>query len=236
MAVNQMSRGRVPQTVAPWQADALSIPVCAREIGRKTAGPPGVWAGNEVALLLTRSPSVTGGPKGEPMKTIGAFVAIALFVLASPAINASSQWSDTYIWSGELVGFDPNTRVITVKSRLVNEHELGTMSQFKPGDRIALIWSGYNDWAAGISRAARYDGGQKVSDRFTLPVDFVGFDTTTKYLTFKFQVPAGSVDAVKAVKPGHWITATSKHRPSSDADSIMAVKSYVVSSSTSTSN
>jgi hypothetical protein len=174
--------------------------------------------------------------KGEPMKTMSVLVAIALFVLASTPTNAATQWSDTYTWSGELVSFDPNARVITVKSRLVNEHELGTMSQFKPGDRIVLTWSGYDWWADGIARAAKYEAGQKLSDRFMLPVEFVGFDTTSKYLTFKFQVPAGSVDAVKAVKPGHWITATAKHRPSSDAEAITAVKSYVMSSSPVSSN
>jgi hypothetical protein len=165
------------------------------------------------------------------MRTIQVYLAIALCVLGSAAVSATAPASDTYTWSGELVSFEPNARVITVKSRLVNEQEMGTMSQFKPGDRIVLVWSGYDSYSDGIARATRFDAGQKWSDRFTLPVEFVSFDTTTKYLTFKFQVPAASVDAVKAVKPGHWITAVAKHRPSSDAEAIMAVKSYVTSSS-----
>jgi hypothetical protein len=170
------------------------------------------------------------------MKTIPVVIAITLFNLASLPLNAAVQWSDTYTWSGELVSFDPNASVITVKSRLVNEHEQQTMAQFKPGDRIVLTWSGYDSSADGIARAAKYDAGQKLNDRFMLPVEFVGFDTTTKYLTFKFQVPAGSVGAVKAVKPGHWITATARHRPSTDAEAITAVKSYVMTSSPASSN
>jgi hypothetical protein len=172
------------------------------------------------------------------MKRMPAIVATTCFVLAA-IINVAAQsptMSETYTWSGELVSFDPNARVITVKSRLVNEHEAGTMSQFRSGDRVVLTWSGFDAWSDGISRATKYDAGQKLSDRFMLPVEFVAFDTTTKYLTFKFQVPAGSVDAVKAVKPGHWITATAKHRPSNEAEAIMAVKSYVTSSSPTSSN
>jgi hypothetical protein len=54
----------------------------------------------------------------------------------------------------------------------------------------------------------------------------VKYDASRQYLTFKTQVPAGSTDALKAMKAGEWITATARHRATDAADALMAVHAY----------
>jgi hypothetical protein len=158
-------------------------------------------------------------------------------LLALTAIRVGAQsvqlTSETYSWSGELVGLDANGRTITVKSRVVGEQALRELPQFKAGDRIVLTWSGFDTYADAISRAVRYDAGKKWNEPFTFPVEFVAYESPRQYVTFKFQVPAASVEAVKAVKPGEWVTATSKHRASNETEAITAVNAYTASGSAS---
>jgi hypothetical protein len=165
------------------------------------------------------------------MRNTSMFLPIITFsVLALIAVRVGAQsvqpHSPTYSWSGELVGFDATGRTITVKSRVVGDQALAELPRFKSGDRIVLTWSGFDTYADAISRAVRYDAAKKWSEPFTFPVEFVAYESPRQYVTFKFQVPAGSVDALKAVKPGEWITATSRHRPSSETEAIAAVNAY----------
>jgi hypothetical protein len=161
-------------------------------------------------------------------------------VLALTAIHVGAQsvqpTSETYSWSGELVGFDANGRTITVKSRVVGDQALKELPQFKAGDRIVLTWSGFDTYADAISRAVRYDATKKWNEPFTFPVEFVAYESPRQYVTFKFQVPAGSVDAVKSLKPGEWITATARHRPSNESEAITAVNAYTSSASRASTN
>jgi hypothetical protein len=175
------------------------------------------------------------------MKNTWMLLAIATFcVLALTAIRVGAQsvqpTSETYSWSGELVAFDPNVRTITVKSRVVGDQALADLPQFKSGDKIVLTWSGFDTYADAISRAVRYDAATKWNEPFRFPVEFVTFESPRQYVTFKFQVPAGSVEAVKAVKPGEWVTATSRHRASSEAEAITAVNAYTASAARTTTN
>ena len=165
--------------------------------------------------------------------------AVATFcVLALTAIRVGAQsvqpTSQTYSWSGELVSFDGNGRTLTVKSRVVGDQALAELPHFKSGDRIILTWSGFDAHADAISRAVRYDGAKKWNEPFTFPVEFVAYESPRQYVTFKFQVPATSIDTVKSVKPGEWITATSRHRPSSETEAITAVNAYTASPSRAT--
>jgi hypothetical protein len=160
-------------------------------------------------------------------------------VLALTAIRVGAQsvqpTSETYSWSGELVSVDAIGRTITVKSRVVGHQALKELPQFKLGDRIVLTWSGFDTYADAISRAVRDDATKKWSEPFTFPVEFVAYGPR-QYVTFKFQVPVGSVEAVKAVKSGEWVTATSKHRPSNETEAITAVNAYTASASRTTTN
>jgi hypothetical protein len=170
------------------------------------------------------------------MRNTWMLLAIATFcVLALTTIRVGAQsvqpTSETYSWSGELMAFDANGRTVTVKSRVVGDQALAELPHFKSGDRIVLTWSGFDTYADAISRAVRYDASKKWSEPFTFPVEFVGYESPRHYVTFKFQVPPGSVEAVKSVKPGEWVTAISRHRPSSETEAITAVNAYTAAAS-----
>jgi len=45
-------------------------------------------------------------------------------------------------------------------------------------------------------------------------------------VTIRIKVPASSLAAVKGVNPTEWVTVTSRHRPSTDAEAVVAVKPY----------
>lgn len=164
--------------------------------------------------------------------TLLAIVSFCVLALAAIRVGAQSvqPTSPTYSWSGELVGLDEDGRTITVKSRVVGEQALAELSRFKAGDRIVLTWSGFDTYADAISRAVRYDAAKKWNEPFTFPVEFVAYEVPRQYVTFKFQVPAASVAAIKSLKPGEWVTATSRHRPSSESEAITAVNAYSASS------
>ena len=175
------------------------------------------------------------------MRNTWMLMAIATFcVLAFTAIRVGAQsvqpTSETYSWSGELVSFDANGRTITVKSRVVGDQALKELPQFKSGDRIVLTWSGFDTYADAILRAVRYDAARKWNEPFMFPVEFVAYESPRQYVTFKFQVPAGSVEAIKSLKPGEWVTATAKHRPSSETEVITAVNAYTASASRASTN
>jgi hypothetical protein len=165
---------------------------------------------------------------------------VTFCILALLAIRVGAQsvqpTSDTYSWSGELVGFDANARTITVKSRVVGEQALAELPRFTSGDRIVLTWSGFDTYADAISRAGRYDAAKKWNEPFTFPVEFVAYESPRQYLTFKFQVPASSVDGLKSVAPGEWVTGTSRHRPSNESEAVMAVNAYTASTARKTTN
>lgn len=175
------------------------------------------------------------------MRNSWIYLAIALCgVLALTAIRVGAQSvqpsSETYTWSGELVSFDPAAHVLLVKSRVVGNQALTELPRFKAGDRIVLTWSGFDTYADAISRAVRYDAAKKWNEPFAFPVEFVAYEAPREYLTFKVKVPAGSVEAIKAVKPGEWVTVTSRHRAPSEGEAIASVNAYGASASRTTTN
>ena len=174
------------------------------------------------------------------MRNIWMLPAVATFcVLALTAIRVGAQsvqpTSQTYAWSGELVSFDAIGRTITVKSRVVGDQALKEFPQFNMGDRIVLTWSGFDTYADAISRAVRYDAAKKWNEPFTFPVEFVAYEPARQYITFKCLIPAASIETLRSVKPGEWITATSQHRASNESEAITAVNAYTASASRATS-
>jgi hypothetical protein len=45
-------------------------------------------------------------------------------------------------------------------------------------------------------------------------------------------VPESALAAIKTVKPGEWVTVTSRHKPTTDDDAVVAVKPYAASTTT----
>jgi len=102
---------------------------------------------------------------------------------------------------------------------------LDEAGHFKAGDRVMLGWSGFDKSANAINHVVRYDA-TKLDERFAFPAQFVSFDATQRYLTFKAPIPSESISKVQSLKTGQWITATSPHGKSSETQPIVAIRGY----------
>jgi hypothetical protein len=163
--------------------------------------------------------------------------ATAVLVLCASGILAAQSpqpAAGTYQWSGELVSFDAAANTATVKARLADQDAAAEVKKFKAGDRVLLLWSGYEAYADAIRRVMPYTESRKPDDRFLLPVELASTETPSQYLSFRLRVPAGSATALKAVKPGEWITVTSSHKAVRETDAVVSVRPYTASSAAAT--
>jgi hypothetical protein len=145
-----------------------------------------------------------------------------------PAQTAQPRSGETYLWHGELVSFDGATRALTVRARVLSE-AAAEVGRFNAGDRILVTWSGLDIHAGAVRRVTKYGAGQQILDFFALPVELASRDVQNDQMTFRIRIPEPSVAAVKALKPGEWVTVTTRHRPKAEADAIVAVNPYVKS-------
>ena len=131
---------------------------------------------------------------------------------------------DTYDWHGELVSLDNAGRSLTIRSRLVSPN--AAAAGLEPGDAIRITWSGYRDRAAGVRAVVPADdSGLWGSERFLLDAKLVAVDSP--YVTFSVEPPADGIDALRALTPGAWATATSPHQPAAAA--VEGVTAYAAS-------
>jgi hypothetical protein len=144
--------------------------------------------------------------------------------LAQSAQSATST-SESYQWSAELVAFDEPMRMMTVKTSAVGEAQK-QLAAFKAGDQVVLNWSGFDKYASAVNGAAKREAARKPEDRFSFPAEFVAFDASRNYVTFKVPVPSEATARLKSIKPGEWVTATSKHGHASVTQPIAAVRGY----------
>jgi hypothetical protein len=164
------------------------------------------------------------------MKNSLAFVMLFVLPLTAGWMGASPLQSpptasETYVWNGELVALDQTAKIITVKSMVVGS-ALEELGHFKPGDRVMLGWSGFDKYANAVNHVVRYDATKKLDERFAFPAEFVSFDATQKYVSFKAAIPAESISKIQSLKPGQWLTATSPHGKASEAQPIVAIRGY----------
>jgi hypothetical protein len=158
---------------------------------------------------------------------IAAFVGLLTF--GAPSVNAaqaSPSKSDTYIWSGELVSVDATAKSMTVKSRIAYQEALSELTQFRPGEQVWIVWSGVHDYSDAIRQVRRPSPGRVMHEDLVLPAELVSPQATDQYIAIRVKVPESSLAAIRAVKPGEWVTVTSRHRPSTDADAVTAVTPY----------
>ena len=163
-----------------------------------------------------------------------AVLVVALCVGAgTTTAQTQSQGSapDTFIWHGELVSVDTGTSTFTVKARILSD-AAKEVARFNAGDRVLLTWSGIDRYADAIRHIAKHDTTGKVTETFAFPVELASREVSNDYVTFKFRAPAAAANAVKAVKPGEWVTVTARQRSSGDAQGIVSVEPYVKSAST----
>jgi len=171
-------------------------------------------------------------------RTVGHIAAVVLVLaLGAPTISgaqASQTTTDTYTWSGEFVSIDAAAGTISVKARVVYPDALLELKQFKAGEKVWVVWSGVRDYSDGVRQLRRFQANEKANDIFTLPAELVSPEPQNQYITIRIKVPASSVAELKANNPGQWVTVTSRHRPATDAEAIIAVKPYVSQMNTNT--
>lgn len=145
-----------------------------------------------------------------------------------PAQTTQPRSGESYLFHGEFVSLDAASRALTVKARVLSDAAT-EVARFNAGDRVLLTWSGLDIHAGAVRRVTKYDAGQQILDFFALPAELASRDVQNEQMTFRVRIPDASVGAVKALKPGEWITVTTRHRPKGDADAILAVGAYVKS-------
>ena len=155
-----------------------------------------------VATILTIGASVFAGAQSSPTK------------------------SDTYTWNGEFVSFDTTAMTITVKSRVAYHDAISELKHFKAGDRVWIVWSGVQDSSDAVRQVRRSEPGRKIDENLVLPAELVSTEAPNSYIMIRVRVPENAVAAIKAVKPGEWVTVTSRHRPPSDAEAVVAVRPW----------
>jgi hypothetical protein len=155
-------------------------------------------------------------------------VAVVLTSGALPIDGAQSSQptSNTYTWSGELVSVDTKAMTMTVKSRVAYSEALYRLKQFRADQRVWVVWSGVYDYTDAIREVRPLEGNRKIDENFVLPAELVSTEAPNEYITIRLRIPASSLASIASVKPGEWVTVTSRHRPSTDADSVIAVRPY----------
>jgi hypothetical protein len=155
-----------------------------------------------------------------------AVLVVALCVGAGTmtAYSQSPSVADTFIWHGELVSVDHATGTITVKARVLAD-AAKEVARFNAGDKVILTWSGVDKYADGIRQIAKQEGSQKSTEPFLFPAELASPAVQNDYVTFKFRAP-NAVQSVSAVKPGEWVTVTTKKGSINDAQAIVSVEPY----------
>jgi hypothetical protein len=134
--------------------------------------------------------------------------------------------SDTYTWNGELVSVDTTAMTMTVKSRVAYREAISELKHFQPGDRVWIVWSGVSDSSDAVRQIRRSETGRKIDENLVLPAELISTEAPDSYITIRVKLPESGLAAVKAVKPGEWVTVTSRHHPSSDAEAVVAVRPW----------
>jgi hypothetical protein len=148
---------------------------------------------------------------------------LGLMLTSSLVAQSNSSAPESFSWSGEFVSLEGTT--LTVKGRVAGEQAISEFPRLKSGNRILLTWSGFTDYADAVSQVA-LEATAKSADRFSFPVEFVSYDDSRKYATFKVKIPESGVAGLKSLKPGDWVTAMSPHGASSKTTPITKIRPY----------
>ena len=162
-------------------------------------------------------------------------VVAAVLTIGGPGLGAaqtSQTKSDTFTWNGELVSFDTTAKTMTVKSRLAYQEAISELKHFKAGDRVWIVWSGIHDSSDAVRQVRRSETGRKIDETLVLPAELVSTEAPNQYITIRVQLPESALSAIKSVKPGEWVTVTSRHRPATDEEAVIAVRPYGATATT----
>ncbi|HZL92216.1 MAG TPA: hypothetical protein VFB99_01185 [Vicinamibacterales bacterium] len=142
------------------------------------------------------------------------------------ATQSSQTKGDTYTWNGEFVSLDTAAKTMTVKSRVAYQDAISELKHFKAGDRVWIVWSGIHDSSDAVRQVRRSEPGRKIDEALVLPAELLSTEAPNQYLTIRVMVPESGLSAINTVKPGEWVTVTSRHRPSTEDEAVVAVRPY----------
>jgi hypothetical protein len=150
---------------------------------------------------------------------ISAFVLFSSGVTSSAAPQAAAPLKDrSYIWYGQLIAVDEQTRTATIKAH-IPAHVEKYVDRFKAGDRLVLVWDMIGKTEA--QRAlALWNQEQNTAGNtgYVLPIEFVSADAPSHTVTFYLRVPKTALERLRSVEPGQWIKVTTPMiQPSQDA-------------------
>jgi len=155
---------------------------------------------------------------------------LALVTLLAVGIPVRGQQStqsanDTFTWVSELVSVDATARTMTVKSRIAYQEALSELKQFKAGEPVLVVWSGVSHGDA-IWQFRRPGVHSESADSLVTRAELVSPEVTNQYVTLRVKVPDAGLAAIKTLKPGEWVTVTSRRHPASETDATVGVKPY----------
>lgn len=165
-------------------------------------------------------------------RSIAALTSTLMIAGAVVAAQSSQTKSDTYTWNGEFVSLDTTAKTMTVKPRVAYQEAISELKNFKAGDRVWILWSGVQDHSDAVRQVRRPGSGGKIDENLMLPAELVSTEAPDQYLTIRVKVPDSALSALTTVKPGEWVTVTARHRPSTDAEAVVAVRPYGSTTST----
>ncbi len=162
-----------------------------------------------------------------PLQALARCAGLVLCLVALQGVAAAEPDTTAYQWHGELVSLDDGAMV--VRARIVSSEGLADLQLLQHGEAIVVNWSGFGDRANGIRFVTpEYPD---TDDRFHLAAEFVEADLATSYLTFKVRTSDDSLDALRDVEPGTWVTVTSPHKTMVKGHSVLAIDAFDASRS-----
>lgn len=142
------------------------------------------------------------------MKTLSLLIrtALALCVLALPALTSAQAPSPTYNWYGEVVAVDAATRSATV--RLLTQEPVGAQTaELKASEKIVVVWQPLGNEADHVVYVARESAMTAVDYGFILHAEFVSADKAANTVTVKTAVPDSALAAAQGAV-GKWLKVT----------------------------
>jgi hypothetical protein len=138
-------------------------------------------------------------------------------LLAGARMHAASDAS--FAWFGELVAADQ--KAVTARA-IVEPHVAKYVGQFKPGDRIVLVWQQFDGEGDAVKyvapeRAMAADAG------YLVRAEFVSADPASRSLVFKTAVPDSVAKILSTARPGTPIKIRASSEPAPQRTAIVAV-------------
>src|SRR5438046_6845905 len=128
------------------------------------------------------------------------------------AAQSSQAKTDTYTWNGEFVSLDTTAKTMPVKFRVAYQEAISELKHLKAGDRVWIVWSGIHDSSDAVRQVRRSEAGRKIDENLVLPAELASTEAPNQYLTIRIKVTESAMTAINTVKPGEWVTVTSRNR------------------------